>query len=44
MVLSSVDEQISPILEEGELQQSEVNTEEGEVNREPQESEPVRLE
>ena len=34
-VIISADDQISPILEEGKLQQSEVNIEEGEVNKEP---------
>ena len=38
-VLSSADDQISPILEEGEIQRSKVNIEEGEVNIE---SDPVR--
>ena len=38
-VLSSVDDQISPILEEGEIQLPKVNTEEGEVNIE---SDPVK--
>ena len=38
-VLSFADEQISPILEEGEIQLSKVNIEEGEVNIE---SDPVK--
>ena len=33
-VLSYADDQISPILEEGEIQLSKVNIEEGEVNTE----------
>ena len=44
VVLSPSDDQNSPILEEGEVQQFEVHKEDGEVNRGPQEDEPLFLE
>ena len=44
VVLSSADEHNSHILKEGAVQQSEVHKEEGEVNRGPQETEPIFVE
>ena len=44
LALSPSMDQISPILEEGELQQFEVHKENGEVNRGSQETIPILLE